>query len=341
VRAMATPRTISATRALAALATPLVLVSILALVIQASAQATSAGKGCTGAYGWPVTPFDRAHPVRANFGDPRTRFEGLESTDTLLGGNGTFSFHQGVDISAPDGSPVYAVASGRIVRARGGRVTVDCGNGRSIQYWHIHPAVRAGQRAVAGETVLGFIQPKREHVHLTHLERNRPVNPLALGHLAPYRDRTVPRVVRIGVRRHEPGSPLLRFIAEATDAPALSVPGRWNGFPVTPARLAWRIERDGRIVVPTRVARDVRGSVPRNDGFWTTFARGTHQNWPIYAGRKLQLEPGRYVFRLAIRPFDTRQLRAGVYELVVTAQDTAGNRDTRRLHFVVDGAPTS
>ena len=49
--------------------------------------------------------------------------------------------------------------------SRGGRVTVDCGNGRSIQYWHIEPTVRVGQRAVAGKTVLGFIQAKREHVH--------------------------------------------------------------------------------------------------------------------------------------------------------------------------------
>ena len=213
-------------------------------------------------------------------------------------GDGTFSFHQGVDISAPDGSPVYAVASGTVVRARGGRVTVDCGNGRSIQYWHIEPSVRVGKRAVAGETVLGFIQAKREHVHLTHLERNRPVNPLARGHLTPYADRTTPKVLGIAVRQR---SGRLHFVAEAVDAPALAVPGRWHGFPVTPARLTWRIERNGRIVVATRVARDVRASVPLNAAFWKTFARGTHQNWPIFAGRKLQFRPGSYVFKLTAR----------------------------------------
>ena len=329
---MTTARNTSAARGLAALAIPFIAISVLALAVQSTATARSSNEGCIGAYQWPVRPFDKAHPVRANFGDPRTRFDGPNSNQTLLEGDGTFSFHQGVDISAPDGSAVYAVASGTVVRARGGRVTVDCGNGRSIQYWHIGPVARVGQRAVAGETVLGFIQTKREHVHLTHLERNRPVNPLAPGHLAPYEDRTSPEVHGIAVR--ERGS-RLHFVAEAVDAPALPVPGRWHGFPVTPARVTWRIERNGRVVVATRVARDVRASVPRNDGFWTTFARGTHQNWPIYGGRKLQFKPGRYVFKLSVTAFDAGKLRFGVYEVVVTALDTAGNRGTGRIPFVV------
>jgi murein DD-endopeptidase MepM/ murein hydrolase activator NlpD len=329
---MSTARNNSAARGLAALAIPLVAVSLLALVLQSTADAKASNEGCIGAYRWPVAPFDEAHPVRANFGDPRTRFDGANSKETLLEGDGTFSFHQGVDISAPDGSPVYAVASGTVVRARGGRVTVDCGNGRSIQYWHIEPAVRAGNRAVAGETMLGFIQAKREHVHLTHLERSRPVNPLAPGNLTPYADRTEPDVLGVAIRRR---AGRLHFVAEAVDTPALAVPGRWHGFPVTPARLAWRIERNGRVVVPTRVARDVRSSVPRNDGFWTTFARGTHQNWPIFAGRKLQFKPGTYVFELADRGFDTSRLADRAYEIVVTAEDTAGNRAERRQRFVV------
>jgi hypothetical protein len=283
-----------------------------------------------------VTPFDRAHPVRANFGDPRTRFEGRNTSGTLLEGGGTFSFHQGVDISAPDGEPVYAVASGTVVRARGGRVTVNCRNGRSFQYWHIHPAVRVGQHAVAGETVVGFIQAKREHVHLTHLENGRAVNPLAPGHLSPYGDRTTPAVLGISIRHAADGRVV--FVAEAVDAPALRVPGRWYGFPVTPARLTWRIERDGRVVLPARAARDVRGSVPKNDRFWETFARGTHQNWPIFAGHKFQFVPGAYVFKLSAQPFDTRRLRDGVYQLVVTALDTVGNRDVRRLRFTIDNS---
>ena len=335
--------TASTLRALAVLAIScLVLIGGL-LSVGAVARASSSD-GCTGSYGWPVKPFQRAHPVRANFGDPRTVFHGPFTPHTVLRGGGTFSFHQGVDISAPDGSPVFAVASGRVTRARGQRVTVECPNGRSFQYWHIEPAVHVGQHAVAGETVLGSILEKREHVHLTHLERGRVVNPLAPGHLTPYADATSPKVRRIAARRggqeidvSQPIRGRVVFVAEAIDTPALPVPGRWHGFPVTPAGLAWRIEhRNGRVAVAERVARDVSRTVPKNDRFWRTYARDTYQNWPVFNGRKEQLAPGRYIFRLGMHPFDTRTLADGAYELVVVAEDTAGNRGEARLSFFVD-----
>ena len=117
--------------------------------------------------------------------------------------------------------------------------------------------------------------------------------------------------------------------------PSLPVPGRWHGFPVSPAFVAWRIEDTAaRIVVGTRVARDVRQTVPKNDRFWGTFARGTHQNWPVFDGRKQRGMTGRYLFKLSTRPFDTGSLRDGRYFVVVTVQDTAGNRAAApgRLH---------
>ena len=329
---MTTSRTISTRGALAALLVPLFVIAALAL--DSVAQASAPGTGCSSSYGWPVKPFDRAHPIRGGFGDPRTVFQGTRSEDTILEGDGGFSFHQGLDISAPDGSPVYAVASGTVVRARGGRVTVECGNGRTLQYWHIEPAARVGQRATAGKTLLGFVQPKREHVHLTHLEAGRAVNPLAPKRLTPYRDTTTPDILGISVRR---SGELMAFAAEAVDAPSLAVPGRWHGFPVSPAFVTWRIAgASGQVVVRTHVARDVRRTVPKNDRFWSTFARGTHQNWPVFDGRKERGMTGRYYFRLSARPFDTGTLRAGRYVVVVTVQDTAGNRDVRRRTFTVD-----
>lgn len=327
---MATPDSTRPAGALVALALPLFLVVLLAL--DAAAQAGSVGTGCSGAYGWPVAPFAAQHPVRANFGDPRTRFAGEERDDALLAGKGTFSFHQGVDISAPDGSPVYAISSGRVVRARGGRVTIDCGNGRSFQYWHIDPAARVGQHAIAGRTLLGFVQAKREHVHLTHLENGHAVNPLAPGRIAPYRDTTMPRVLDISARGG------LRFVVSAIDTPALAVPGRWHGFPVSPALVTWRIERDSRIV-SAGTAHDVRLSAPKNDRFWSTFARGTHQNWPIFAGRKLQGRPGVYLYRIELGA-QARELGAGTYALQVAAVDSRGNRGTARVSLVVRQPPS-
>ena len=47
----------------------------------------------SGAHGWPVEPFDRQHPVRGLFGDPR------------IGDGGGKSFHFGVDVSALSPKP--------------------------------------------------------------------------------------------------------------------------------------------------------------------------------------------------------------------------------------------
>lgn len=163
------------------------------------------------------------------------------------------------------------------------------------------------------------------------------MNPLAAGRLTPYRDRTAPKVLAVSVRGVGSRKHLVRFLAESIDTPARPVPGRWNGFPVTPARVTWRIERNGRVVVPTTVARDVLGGVPRNHRFWTTYARGTHQNWPVFSGHKLQGLRGRYLFRLNATAFDARSLRNGTYELVVTARDTAGNRGAYRIELLVNG----
>jgi murein DD-endopeptidase MepM/ murein hydrolase activator NlpD len=346
---MTTARTISTRGALAALIVPIVLVFSVALATESRAQASSHGTGCTGSYGWPVKPFDQPHPIRGNFGDPRTVFDGPRSQRTVDFGDGMFQFHHGVDISAPDGSPVFAVADGTITRTHGDRVTVDCGNGRAIQYWHLYVpnGVRVGQRAVAGTTLLGYILPKREHVHLTELQDGRPVNPTAQGHIAPYRDTTRPAVLDISFRRSDLGADIpphalsgrVSLFAEAIDTPALPVPGRWNGFPVTPAVVTWRIETGGgRTVSGPHVARDVRRTIPGTSEFWLTFARGSHQNWPVFSDGKARGMTGRYVFKLTTKSFDTRTLRPGRYVVVVTARDTAGNHASLKLAFSVDDA---
>ena len=351
MRGMTTSRTHSGAKAFAAFATSFVLLASATLVasatlaFEASAQPVSANTGCTGAYGWPIKPFDKAHPVRGNFGDPRTRYEGARTDATLLQGDGALSFHQGLDINAPDGTPVYAVASGTVTRARGLRATVACGNGRSFQYWHIYESVRVGQKVEASKTVIGFILPKREHVHLTHLQNGRAVNPLAPGRLTPYVDTTSPEVLEISIRTvdemEEVDPERVRggavFVAEAVDTPALAVQGRWHGgFPVTPAQIAWRIESEGRVVLAQRSAWNVRRSVPKNDRFFTAFARGTYQNWPVFGSEKYRFEHGRYLFKLSARPFDTLALPDGEYELVVTAADTTGNSDELRRAFRID-----
>ena len=65
----------------------------------ARARPRSSSSSSSSSYGWPVKPFHRQHPVRGFFGDPRIA-EDAHGT--------THSFHFGIDISCPDGTPVYA-----------------------------------------------------------------------------------------------------------------------------------------------------------------------------------------------------------------------------------------
>src|ERR1051326_8490814 len=134
----------------------------------------------------PAKPFDQPHPVRGNFGDPRTVFE--------PGGGGHFSFHNGVDIAAPDGTPVYPVLSGTVAEVRSDEVVVATPIWRRFQYYHLLPIVQLGEEVVQGRTVLGYVKRPFHHVHLSEIDQGIVQNPLAPGHLTPYAD-TLPPVV--------------------------------------------------------------------------------------------------------------------------------------------------
>src|SRR5207248_5805448 len=95
---------------------------------------------------------------------------------------GAFQFHDGVDISAPDGTAVYPVASGTVKSVLRQWIAVDGGGGRSFEYWHIASSVSVGQRVEAGVTVLGHILRGCEHVHLTELDSGVAVNPRSEEH---------------------------------------------------------------------------------------------------------------------------------------------------------------
>ena len=77
------------------------------------------------------------------------------------------TFHFGIDISAPDGTAVYATASGRIVwePQRPETIAIRADDGRVFAYWHIVPAVHNGEYAIAYGTLLGHISRGWGHVH--------------------------------------------------------------------------------------------------------------------------------------------------------------------------------
>jgi murein DD-endopeptidase MepM/ murein hydrolase activator NlpD len=297
------------------------------------------------AYGWPLKPFHTAHPIRGNFGDPRTVFWSPFELDGLFGA-GAFSFHNGLDISAPPGQAVYPVKSGIAHVPDLAAVTVRSRGGRVFKYMHITPTVYEGQRVKAYKTVLGHVDAAAAHVHFSEIDNSIVVNPLGTHHLRPYSDWTKPRVNSVlfappgsrGVKtRGVSGS--VEITAEAFDTPALPVPGPWSGYPVAPALVRWAlVSSTGRYVVQPRTVVDFRYTLPLNREFWRVYARGTYQNKPRFASQQFRTLRGKFEFRLTQAPLDTRRLADGNYLLKVTTEDTAGNRSTRTETITVCNA---
>ena len=330
--------------ALAALA-----VTAFALAAATTTRAVPAPWGaCTGErdayarYGWPVAPFDRQHPIRGAFGDPRT----VERSDQTVEGPrsvGSFTFHNGIDVVAKDGTDVYAVVTGTAVVKHRFEVSVHVKGGRIFQYWHIVPQVRTGQVVVADRTVLGRIKHGAHHVHLSEIDGLRAVNPLAPGHLGPYSD-TQPPAVKAVLARSRVGAPLrldrlrgsVALLADTADSQPLRFWGPWFGMPVMPASVRWQLlADDGSDVLPWRVAVDFRVHEPRSALFWDIYAPGTHQNFPVLQDRFHFGEPGLYLVRLTHFLLDTRTLPNGRYVVSVEASDVCGNRGVLRQPVVV------
>ena len=296
----------------------------------------------TTGYGWPVAPFDRQHPIRGTFGDPRTVFKAPPGLAGLYRGSGSFSFHMGVDICAPDGTAVYPVVDGTVCAVNSEKVVVDSGGGRRFEYWHIRSAVRVGDHVTARRTILGHILHEAGHVHLTEISGGRVTNPLLPGHLTPYRDTTRPQIASISFHLRDDSPALMpsflrgrvTVLVQALDTVPLPVPAPWTNMPVTPNLLTWHVERlGGKVVIPERTAWDTRFTIPPNSAFWSYYARGTYQNMAVFAPHYSWAQPGSYVFRLAT--LDTRRLSDNVYRLVVTAADVRGNHTSASLVFTV------
>lgn len=328
------------------------LAAAAALLLSAAAGAArnaAASHRSASPYPWPVRPFDRAHPVRGSFGDPRTLFHGPPTARTLESGSGSFTFHTGVDISAPDGTAVYPVASGTVAAVMHDWVAVDSGDGRIFQYWHIAPVVARGSHVDLERTLLGRIRRGCGHVHLTEIDDGVTTNPLAQGHLTPYSDTTVPTTSSIEFRTSVTGRDLMpellrgrvEILASVKDMPTLPVPGAWADLPVMPALVTWRIERAGTHapVGSLHTAFDVRSVLPSPMAFWQVYARGTHQNMSVFGKHYSYMQPGVYTLRLAPGGFDTHALPDGVYELAVTTTDIRGNHSTATQRFSVHNRP--
>lgn len=287
--------------------------------------------GSAAAYPWPIRPFHEQHPIRGFFGDPRTVFENQLDAGAF-DGPATISFHQGVDIAAPNGTPVYAVANGTIHYLGAQTLNLVTKHDVIFQYFHLTPIAGEGEHAIATKTVLGYVAPPYQHVHLTEIDGTHAVNPLQRGHLTPYQDHTRPTVRALVVRNAsgEVETPAglcgrVELDADAYDTQPMPVPGAFAGLPVSPAFVAWRVTRlDGKVVRPWKTVADFRRTLPPNSKFFTVYAKGTYENSPRFGRKQYTGMPGRYLFLLSGN-FDTGALPNGNYVVSVKVADVRGN----------------
>lgn len=313
----------------------------LALSVVPATQVAAARTSSRFAYNWPIKPFEQQHPVRGAFGDPRIVSADEPFGWTWMNQPGGHSFHNGIDIVAAPGTPVYPVVSGRVVRARPGQIVVYTRDGRSFQYYHLSTAraVRVGETVVARRTVLGWIRPGYEHVHLAEVDGSVIHNPLDPGHLEPYLDLTKPVATELYLEDGRTGSPLNgrsvgrgdHLAVNAADPQAVGVPGLWDGLPQAPALVEWRLFR-GQTGTPWKVAVDFRHTQPPPRYFWEVYGAGTYPNSPTFADHIYHGVPGRYLVRLHIQP---GRLQPGLYRIAVRVADTHWNRSTTRWPLVI------
>ena len=293
-------------------------------------------------YPWPLRPFHQQHPVRGFFGDPRNLVSNVQQP-LNPDSPGQFSFHNGIDIYATPDQKVYPVVSGRARVPNAEEVVVRTRDGRTFQYWHVLPQVRTGSWVTASKTVLGTEIPRRGHLHLTEIRGTCAVNPLAPGHLEPYRSTSRPQVVALdavgsdGVLLDptQVAGPF-ELVVQAQDQTPLPVPPPWENLPVTPATVKWRLTRAGvGVLVPWTFAADFAVTIPPSRDYWRVYADGTHQN---FVGRTQPQLPGTFRFRLT-RPGTS--LAPGRYTVAVQVSTSDGSRTTDQLSFrvVPGGAP--
>jgi len=278
--------------------------------------------GLASGYSWPVKPFDKPHAIRGDFGDPRFHVDAESELS---------AFHFGVDIVAPDGTPVYAVEPGVVVRLHSDSVTIGRSSGRRFGYWHIRPVVKSGTH-VRLHQLIGHVIKGWGHVHLAESIAGTYRNPLRKGALTPFYDHTVPTIA--SVRIQTPSGALaddgrlagpIDIVANIFDTPPVTPPPPWNVARLAPASVWWDLMSSSGALVAADLTASFGTGLPFNNLYNWYYAPGTYQNKPN--------RPGQYLFWIT-HDLDTALFPNGTYTLQVMASDTRSNVAIASLQLV-------
>jgi murein DD-endopeptidase MepM/ murein hydrolase activator NlpD len=278
------------------------------------------------AYSWPVKPFYKPHPIRGTFGDPRFH---LDAEGSLS------AFHFGVDITARDGTPVYSVEAGVVVRRHRDSVTIGRTFGHRFGYWHVRPVVKSGTY-VRLHQVVGYVLAGWGHVHFAESRDGSYRNPLRIGALTPFYDHTAPTVAWLQLLTPG-GSPAnaqdvagsIDIIANIWDTPPIAPPPPWDLARLAPASVWWDLRNGSGALIESSLAASFDFALPPSDLYSWIYAPGTYQNKPH--------RPGQYIFWIA-HGLDTTGLPNGPYTLEVMASDTRNNVGTATLALTIANA---
>ncbi|GEP53224.1 M23 family metallopeptidase [Reyranella soli] len=131
--------------------------------------------------------FNMATPLGASFG--LAPYGGFGSATPKVTPRGALFMHEGVDLVAPAGTPVYAAADGVVVGAApngryGNWIRIEHGGKLATVYGHLMafaPGIEPGESVVRGE-LIGFVgstgRSTGAHLHFEVLDNGKPVNPI-------------------------------------------------------------------------------------------------------------------------------------------------------------------
>ena len=129
--------------------------------------------------------FNVATPISASLG--LAPYAGFHAPAAR--GPSALFMHEGIDLVAPAGTPVYAAADGVVVAAApdgryGNWVRIDHGGKLTTVYGHLMafaPGIEPGETVVRGE-LIGFVgstgRSTGAHLHFEVLDNGRPTNPI-------------------------------------------------------------------------------------------------------------------------------------------------------------------